>query len=88
MEGNVLTLQAEANRTVNNAVVRHNDTLALQEAMDRAVKEKLNVFVPTGYYMLPNLSGSIIRMQLQLRVPVQLILFLISVRVKEHVLPL
>ena len=37
IEGNVLTLQAEANRTVNDAVVRHNDTLALQEAMDRAV---------------------------------------------------
>lgn len=52
IEGNVLTLQDEANRTVNDAVARHNDTVALQEAMDRAVKEKLNVFVPVGYYML------------------------------------
>ena len=52
IEGNVLTLQDEANRTVNDAVVRHNDTLALQEAVDRAIREKLNVHVPVGHYML------------------------------------
>ena len=52
IEGNVLTLQDEANRSVEDAVVRHNDTLALQEAIDRAVNEKLNVFVPVGHYML------------------------------------
>ena len=52
IEGNVLTLQNEANRTVNDAVVRHNDTVALQEAVDRGIKEMLNVFVPVGHYML------------------------------------
>lgn len=52
IEGNVLTLKDGANRTVDNAIVRHNDTLALQEAVDRGVREKLNVFVPAGHYML------------------------------------
>ena len=52
IEGNVLTLQDEANRTVSDAIVRHNDTLALQEAVDRALREKLNVHVPVGHYML------------------------------------
>jgi len=52
IEGNVLTLEDEANRSVNDAVVRHNDTLALQAAIDRAIEEKLNVFVPVGHYML------------------------------------
>ena len=52
IEGNVLTLQIEANRSVDNAVVRHNDTQALQGAIDRGVKEKLNVFIPVGHYML------------------------------------
>ena len=52
IEGNVLTLQDKANRTVNDAVVRHNDTIALQEAVDRAIREKLNVHVPVGHYML------------------------------------
>lgn len=52
IEGNILTLQDEANRTVNDAVVRHNDTFALQEAVDRAIREKLNVHVPCGHYML------------------------------------
>ncbi len=52
IEGNVLTLKDEANRSVDDAVVRHNDTLALQEAVDRGVREKLNVFVPVGRYML------------------------------------
>lgn len=52
IEGNILTLEDEANRTVDDAVVRHNDTLALQGAIDRAIREKLNVFVPVGHYML------------------------------------
>jgi hypothetical protein len=52
IEGNILTLQDEANRSVNDAVVRHNDTLALQEAFDRAIMEKLNIFIPIGHYML------------------------------------
>jgi len=52
IEGNVLTLENEANRSVDDAIVRHNDTLALQTAVDRAIGEKLNVFVPVGHYML------------------------------------
>ena len=52
IEGNVLTLQDEANKTVSDAVVRHNDTAALQEAVDKAISEKLNVFVPVGHFML------------------------------------
>ncbi len=52
IEGNTLTLQDEANRSVDDAVVRHNDTEALQETVNRAIKEKLNVFIPVGHYML------------------------------------
>lgn len=52
IEGNVLTLQDEANRTVDDAVIRHNDTFALQETVDRAIKENLKVYVPVGHYRL------------------------------------
>ncbi|MDD4016704.1 MAG: hypothetical protein PHV28_02055 [Kiritimatiellae bacterium] len=52
IEGNVLTLSDPANRTVSDAVVRHNDTAALQAAVDRALKEKRNLFVPIGHYRL------------------------------------
>ena len=52
IEGNVLTLQDEANRNVDDAVVRHNDTYALQEAVNQGIRENLNVFVPVGHYML------------------------------------
>lgn len=52
IEGNVITVADEPNRTVNDAVVRHNDTEALQSAIDRAIKENLNVFIPAGHYML------------------------------------
>ncbi|MCX6985556.1 MAG: hypothetical protein NT118_12535, partial [Lentisphaerae bacterium] len=52
IEGNVLTLKDSANRTVIDAVVRHNDTFALQEAVDLALKKKLNVHVPVGHYRL------------------------------------
>ena len=52
IEGNVLTLHDPANRTVPDADVRHNDTLALQAAVDRAVKEKLKLHVPAGHYRL------------------------------------
>jgi len=58
IEGNVLTLSDPANRTVKDAVVRHNDTAALQAAVDRALKEKRNVFVPVGHYRLAIASGS------------------------------
>ena len=52
IEGNVLTLRDRANRTVAGAVVRHNDTAALQAAITQAVKEKKNVFIPVGNYRL------------------------------------
>ena len=52
IEGKVLTLRDPANRTVKGAVVRHNDTLALQAAIDRALKEKRNLYVPVGHYRL------------------------------------
>lgn len=59
IEGNVLTLADAPNRTVKDAVVRHNDTLALQAAMDRALKEKLKVYIPSGHYRLAH--GVVIR---------------------------
>jgi len=52
IEGNVLTLKDPANRTVTDAVVRHSDRAALQAAVDRAIKEKRNLFVPVGWYRL------------------------------------
>ena len=52
IEGNVLTLADAANRTVKDAVMRHNDTLALQAAVDQALKEKRGVHVPVGHYRL------------------------------------
>jgi hypothetical protein len=52
IEGNVLTLKDAANRTVKDAVVRHNDTLALQATVDQALKEKRGVYVPAGHYRL------------------------------------
>lgn len=52
IEGNVLTLRDPTNRTVADAVIRHNDTVALQAAVDRALREKRNVFLPLGHYRL------------------------------------
>ena len=52
IEGKVLVLKDPANRTVTDAVVRHNDTAALQAAVTRALKEKRNVYVPIGHYRL------------------------------------
>ena len=52
IEGNVLTLRTTANRTAGNAVVRHCDSMAIQAAIDRAVREKRKVFVPVGRYRL------------------------------------
>lgn len=52
IEGNILTLKDAATRAVKDAVVRHNDTVALQAAVDRAIKEKRNVHFPVGHYRL------------------------------------
>ncbi|MFA5190726.1 MAG: right-handed parallel beta-helix repeat-containing protein [Verrucomicrobiia bacterium] len=54
IEGNVLTLRTEANRTASDAVVRHCDSMALQAAIDSAIREKKNVFIPVGRYRLAN----------------------------------
>ena len=50
--GNVLTLREAANRSASDAVVRHCDDEALQAAIDQAIREKRDVFVPPGYYRL------------------------------------
>ena len=52
IEGKVLTLKDAANRSAKDAVVRHNDTAAIQAAIQRAVREKRNVFLPIGHYRL------------------------------------
>ncbi len=52
VEGNVLVLKDAAARAAKDAVVRHSDTSTLQAAIDRALKEKRNVFIPNGTYRL------------------------------------
>ena len=52
IEGNVLTLDDAANRTITDGKVRHNDTRALQAAINKAQKEKLKVYIPSGHYRL------------------------------------
>lgn len=48
--GKTLTLRAAANQTVTDAVVRHDDSLAIQATVDCAIREKRNVFFPAGWY--------------------------------------
>lgn len=52
IEGNVLTLAHAANRSADDAVVIHNDQAALQAAVDTAIREKRNLYVPPGHYRL------------------------------------
>lgn len=52
IEGKVLTLADAANNTTSDAIVRHNDTLALQAAVDRALKERKKLHIPVGRYRL------------------------------------
>jgi hypothetical protein len=52
IEGNKITLADTPNRSFEGAAVRHHDTYALQAAIDRAVKEKRNLYFPAGYYRL------------------------------------
>lgn len=58
IEGNTLTLRDPANRSAEDAVVRHNDTLALQAALNQAVAGRRSLFIPIGHYMIS--SGLII----------------------------
>jgi len=39
IEGNILILKDAANRTVEDAIVRHNDTFAFQATVDQALKK-------------------------------------------------
>jgi len=52
IEGKTLTLRDAANRTVADAVVRHNDTGALQAAIERALGERKSLWIPIGRYRL------------------------------------
>ncbi len=52
IEGNSLTLADPANRSAEDAVVLHNDTTALQAAIDRAIKDKRSLYFPNGRYLL------------------------------------
>ena len=52
IEGKSLTLSTPANRDVTGVVVRHCDHAAIQATVDRAIKEKRNVYFPVGHYRL------------------------------------
>jgi hypothetical protein len=52
IEGQVLTLRDAANRSAADAVVTHNDQGALQAAVDAAIQQKTNLYVPDGHYRL------------------------------------
>jgi hypothetical protein len=52
IEGNVFTLEKAANREVARALVRHNDTVPLQSAINAAIVAAKNLYFPAGYYRL------------------------------------
>ena len=52
IEDNTLTLKDPANRTVQDAVVQHNDRGALQAVIDRAIAEKKSLYLPRGRYRI------------------------------------
>ncbi len=52
IEGNQVTLRDTPTRTVEAATMRHCDDAALQAAIDRAMKEKVHLYVPAGRYRL------------------------------------
>ena len=52
IEGRTLFLKHAANKTVDNAVVRHCDDQAIQACISRAIRERRNVYVPVGHYRL------------------------------------
>ena len=52
IDGQKLTLKDAARQSATDAVVRHNDTDALQAAIDRAIKQQRNVYFPAGTYRL------------------------------------
>lgn len=66
IEGNVITLKDAPTRAVADAVLRHRDQPAIQAAIDRALAERKNVYLPVGHYRLSsglnveNPSGTVI----------------------------
>jgi len=52
VEGNTFWLKDAPNQTVKAAPVRHCDSAVLQAIIDRAMKEKRNLFFPAGRYRL------------------------------------
>lgn len=52
IEGKQLILKDPANRTADDAVVRHCDDRCLQTAVNEAIKQKTNLHVPPGNYRL------------------------------------
>lgn len=52
IEGKTITLKDAAAQSATDAVVRHNDTGALQAAIDQGIREKRNVYFPPGTYRL------------------------------------
>lgn len=51
IQGNAVTLD-QAAQISGESIVRHSDTKALQTAIDAAVAEKKNLFIPNGHYRL------------------------------------
>ena len=52
IEGNTITLRDAPTRTAKDAELRHCDDAALQSAINQAIKEKRNLYVPVGHYRL------------------------------------
>jgi len=67
IEGQKVTLRDAPTRAADDAVMRHNDTEALQAAINQGLKEKRSVYFPAGWYMLarplivPNARGLVIQ---------------------------
>lgn len=52
IDGNKITLREAPNRSFQGAPVSHHDTFALRAAIERAIKERKNLYFPAGYYRL------------------------------------
>lgn len=52
IDGNAVMLDHAPNRTTADAVMRHCDQFALQDAVDRAIREKQSLTIPAGRYRL------------------------------------
>ena len=52
IDGTKLILADQANRSATDAVVRHSDSAALQMAVNHAIGQRKDLFVPNGYYRL------------------------------------